>query len=145
MAKQHSAFGFTLMELMIAVAIVGILAAIAYPSYEGTIRKGRRADGKAALMTLQQAQEKMRATCPLYAGTLGAASNTCGATAAATLLTNSATSTEGYYTLSITSPSSTTYTLSAAATTKNGQSNDTACTPLTLNQAGTKTPATGCW
>ena len=50
--------GFTLVELMIVVAIVGILAAIAYPSYIESVRKGNRAEGRAALTSLLQQQER---------------------------------------------------------------------------------------
>lgn len=50
--------GFTLIELMIVVAIIGILSAIAYPSFQDSIYKGRRAEGRTALMDLLQQQER---------------------------------------------------------------------------------------
>jgi len=53
----HNA-GFTLIELMVVVAIVGILAAVAYPSYIDSVRKGKRAEARAALMNLLQQQER---------------------------------------------------------------------------------------
>lgn len=49
MSKNYDK-GFTLMELMVAVTIVGILAAIAYPSYQDSVRKSRRADAKGVLL-----------------------------------------------------------------------------------------------
>ncbi len=58
MSTHKAEYGFTLIEVMIAVAIVAILAAIAYPSYLDSITKGRRAEGRTALLELLQQQER---------------------------------------------------------------------------------------
>ena len=50
--------GFSLIELMIAVAIVGILAGIAYPSYQESVRDSRRADAKGALLGFANSMER---------------------------------------------------------------------------------------
>lgn len=59
--------GFTLIELMITVAIVAVLAGIAYPLYTDQVRKGRRAEARAALMNLLQQQERYHTQNNSYA------------------------------------------------------------------------------
>lgn len=56
--RQRMVDGFTLVELMITVAIVAILASIAYPSYTEQIRKGRRAECRSGLLQSMQQQER---------------------------------------------------------------------------------------
>lgn len=69
--------GFTLIELMIVVAVVGILAAVAYPAYTDQIRKGNRAEARAALMNLMQQQERFMTQRNTYADfAVGAAGTT---------------------------------------------------------------------
>lgn len=97
--KQSS--GFTLMELMITVAIIGIIASIALPAYSNYIIRGKRSDAKAALLNAQLEQEKYRANNTTY-GTL-------------TEIGVSSTSPNGYYTIAVSgTPDATTYTVTAA-------------------------------
>ncbi|RYE79970.1 MAG: prepilin-type N-terminal cleavage/methylation domain-containing protein [Oxalobacteraceae bacterium] len=58
--------GFTLVELMVVVVVVGILAAVAYPSMTSMIQRSRRADAIAALTAVVQAQERYRSNHPTY-------------------------------------------------------------------------------
>lgn len=118
-------FGFTLIELMITVAIIGILAAIAYPSYQSYVLQSRRADAIAGLLDMQQQAEKWRVSHTTYPSS-----------------SNLTLPASDYYTFAISDSSATAYNLSATA--KSTQVADSGCTPLTLDQSGNKGPS-GCW
>jgi len=64
--------GFTLIELMITVAIVGILAAIAFPSYQNQIRKGHRADAQTLVMNIATKEQQYLLDARKYLDTIGA-------------------------------------------------------------------------
>ena len=112
----NRALGFTLIEMMVVVALVGILASIAYPSFIEAIRKGRRADAVSALTQIQHAQERWRANNGTYAGSLGAGG-----------LNLSTTSPDGHYSLAITNNTAQTYTVKATANSSSPQVDDTKC------------------
>lgn len=140
--------GFTLIELMIVIVIVGILAAIAYPSYQNSVRKSRRADAHAAISALQQGQERLRGNCRFYAQKIEGADN-CGADAANTAVRGSASSPEQFYALSIKAGSATGNGYVIEAAPQGAQTSDTACAPIVLTVSpafpnGQRTPA-DCW
>ena len=129
--------GFTLIELMITVAVIGILAGVAYPSYLSQVMKSRRSDAKTALTAAAQAMERWYTERSTYAGaTLGAAGIYPSA------------STNGYYALTITAQTAAGFTL--RATSAGVQAND-ACGSFTYDQTGTKgvvggtLAANACW
>ncbi|MDQ5910028.1 MAG: type pilus assembly protein PilE [Pseudomonadota bacterium] len=136
MKRQH---GFTLIELMIVVAVMGILAAIAYPSYQDSVRKSRRADARAVLLEAAQFMER-RYTENLTAG-YG------GVTLPAALQAAPKDGNPKYYNVTLTNLAQNTFTLNAAPT--GAQSSD-ACGTLTVTNTGAKGQATGktvddCW
>jgi len=133
--------GFTLIEIMIVVAILGIISAIALPSYTEYVRKGKRTDAKVELMRVAQLQESYFVQNLSYAKdlTTGAGGLGLGATVKSEQLE---------YTMSISSvtPAACTglgggtactgFTLLADAT--GSQSNDTECMDFTLSNTGVK-------
>jgi len=66
----HMMSGFTLIELMTTLAVVAILASIAYPSYQGQVLKSKRAEGKALLFEVMQSQERFKTENGRYAADL---------------------------------------------------------------------------
>jgi len=137
--------GFTLIELMIVVAVVSILAAIAYPSYNDSVRKSRRGQAKADLLELSQLAERWRTVNNTYVG-FGAAG---GDGTLAGSKGQSPQSGTAYYTVKLTQASATAFQLEAQPIAGKGQENDAKCLTMTINQAGVK-DATGsdhgkCW
>lgn len=137
--------GFTLIELMIVVVVIGIIAAIAYPSYMDSVRKSRRADAKTALSDVAARLENFYQNNKSYTDVVTALGyiDVGG---------NKVESRDALYHISITvTPAGcmpdtcSGYTLSAAAQTKNNQHKDTNCVTMTLNHRGARTPASGCW
>lgn len=128
--------GFTLIELMVTVAIIAIIAAVAYPAFTKSAQKGRRADAKAALTQYSQALERCYTQYGVYT------SSSCSVI---TQLKGSGyQSGKGYYTVTAPSATSTTYSLKAAPNASGPQGSDSSCAPMTLDNQGNEGPS-GCW
>jgi type IV pilus assembly protein PilE len=131
--------GITLLELMIALAVVAILMSVAYPSYLEQARKGRRADAQAVLMEAAHFMERYATENQRYDKNLAAV-----AVALPTALRKSPKgSANATYNISLLSVSQESYTLRAVPT--GAQASDV-CGTLTINQAGEKSGAkSDCW
>lgn len=134
--------GWTLIELVIALTILAILLALAYPAYTEQVIKARRADGHALLFEAAQRQQQFFTANNTFTTTIGSGG-----------LGMSTASPEGYYTLSVAVPSgltiATAYTLTATRVAP--QTADTRCGNLTLTHQGSKGNSGGsvaadlCW
>ena len=137
--------GFTLIELIVAVAIVGILAAIAIPSYQDSVRKSRRSDAKGALMGLANAMERYFTATSSYLGAAGTTATPANTGAPRIYAPKSPVDGGGpkYYNLTINAATASTYTLYAAPITTAASGDSTAqasdkCGTLTLTNIGTR-------
>ena len=134
--------GFTLIELMVAVAIVAVLTAIALPGYTQHIRKSRRAEAKTALLDFAARQERFLSTNNVYTS----APDSLGYVGAFPVDVLSGSTV--YYRIDVTLPTSTSFSATAAPT--GAQAGDT-CGTYTLNQLGVQgntgntTATADCW
>lgn len=120
--------GFTLIELMVTIAILAIIMAVAVPAYQNQVEKARRADAVSSLMETAQQLERCFTRTNSYAGCISFPEP----------------SQDGFYTIDATT-TSTSYDLTATATGGHSDS----CSPFELDHLGNKTDAGGssdkCW
>lgn len=129
--KQYR--GFTLIELMIVVAIAAILAAIALPTYNNSVTKSRRAEARTMLLKAVQKQEQHYSEYSRYADTIIAVEPD-DLPANSIVLDNI--SEKGFYTLTIDDADGTKYTFKATPT---GSHVDAGCNVFSINHFGVKT------
>ncbi len=148
MHPYRNSRGFSLIELMVVVVIIGILAAIAYPSYRSHVIKTTRADCEGALVGFANAMERRFTETGSYLGAATAGGNT-GAPAATTYPAQCPIDgSNKTYDLKISAATQTTYTLQAVPVAGGPQASDV-CGTLALDQTGAKSASGGtvttCW
>ena len=135
--------GITLIELMIVIAVIGILAAVAYPSYEAYIIRANRSAAQQLMLKIASREEQYRLDAKSYTATLGGTAGLNIVEQGWDCTSNTAQCTNGNYTVTVALVAGPPpgYTITAVGSTrqKNGPGGDGA--DLTLNDLGTKTPA----
>jgi type IV pilus assembly protein PilE len=131
--KWKAVRGFTLIELLITVAIMGILAMVAYPSYSDFVVRSNRAEAPRELVRLANLQEQLFVDSRAYTAVMG---DLVGGTDAVFVTPS------GNYKISATVVDST-FTLTAKAQGVQA-TNDTDCTEIKITDTGKKTPL-ACW
>ena len=156
-AHKTGTAGFTLIELMVTVAIVGILATIATTSYQSQVMRSRRTDARTAILDLAGREEKIFSTINAYSPSPAALGYGTAATfpAPPSGIPVGGSGTD-YYNLSVVTPDPAqggainTYIIVATPIATTSQAGDTTCSNLSVNQLGQQsaTPAANaatCW
>ncbi|WP_276208816.1 type IV pilin protein [Halomonas faecis] len=125
-ARVRRSTGFTLIELLITVAIIGILAAIAYPSYQNYVKNARVSDGQAKLLEIAGQLERCYTNSYSYEGCVSLPVD----------------SEKGFYEINFEGDAGSTFTLKA---THDGGQVRSGCETLKVDQTGKTTPESGCW
>ena len=123
---MHSKYvaGFTIIELLIALAVLAVLATIAIPTFQGNLQSSRRTDAMTALLQVQSEQSQWRANNVTYSANL-----------VADLGWANTDSPEGYYTIALSNVTATTYTATATPKVGSSQEGDS-CGAMVLTQSG---------
>lgn len=125
MMKSSNSNGFTLLEMLIVVAIAGILASVAYPQYTEYVKRAARSDAMVLLLDAANKQEQYYADNRSYSNDLS-------------LINVPTTSENGYFTIAVDVPDAgTSFTITATATA-GAVAGDTACTTFTITDTGLK-------
>ena len=130
-SKQSTSRGFTLIEVMITVAIIALLAAVAYPAYTDHLRKSRRAEAQSLMMNVALRQQQFLLDTRAYAADLSALQVTTPASVAS------------YYGVAMVVGTGAVPEFTVTATPLGAQEGDK-CGVLQLDEQGTKSPA-NCW
>jgi type IV pilus assembly protein PilE len=131
MSIRQNIKGFTLIEMMIVVAIVGVLATVAYPSYVDQVRRSHRSEAQTVLMNLANRQQQFLLDTRSYADTVGALTIPIPASVSA------------FYTVTMVVGTATAPEFTAIASPLASQASDK-CGVIQITHTGEKTP-TNCW
>ncbi len=148
LSLRARAGGFTLIELVIAMVVVAILAAIAIPSYQAQVRKSHRTDAKTTVLDLAAREQR-------YYSVQNSFTPSFVDLGYSTVAQASIPSPAGYYTITVAAPApaagaNPTFTITATAT--GTQTSDTSCNSFTVDNTGqqlsydsSNSPSTSCW
>lgn len=129
--------GFSIIELMVTVSIIGLLTAIAYPSYMSTVQKNNRTEATIEMMDIAQRLQRCYSTYGRFDDT-----NNKDQCAVYEQLEEGdkkiISRGSGYYEITLTNPGITTYTLTAKPVSNKRQADDKKCTEFSLDQTGKK-------